>query len=241
MTIQAEIQSLSPSAMIELFVLDMTEIGASVMRFHAGTNGVGMPIIWQGEEYVPLPIETEGFDMVVRGSLPRPKIRVANASGLAQPGQNGSTVNLFSALVQSLDDLIGAKITRKRTFAKFLDAANFPSGNPTADPNQHFTDDLWYVDQKTTENRYVIEWELACAYDLQGVMLPRREVIQNCCVWKYRGAECGWSGSWFDSNDLATGDQTKDSCSKRLSGCKARFGNSSPLPYGGFPGAVRNA
>jgi len=226
--ITAEIQSLSPSAIMEFFVLDMSNFeGGGVARFHAGTNKLQYPVWWQGVEYLPLPVEAEGFDVVTKGTLPRPKIRVANISGL------------FSAEVRQHDDLIGCKVTRKRTFARYLDAVNFPGGvNADADPNQFLPDDIWFVDRKTAENRYVIEWELASAFDVQGVMLPFRQVIQNSCPWKYRGPECGWMGGYYGKDDKPAADAAHDYCAKRLSSCKARFGTNN-LPFGGYPGAHR--
>lgn len=167
--------------------------------------------------------------MTATGALPRPKIRVANVEGM------------FSALITDLDDLIGAKIVRKRTMARFLDEVNYRDGNPEADPTQEFPDQLWFIDQKASENKFMIEWELASAFDLQGVMLPFRQVIQNSCTWVYRGPECGWLGQAYDKNDQITYDSSKDRCSKRLSGCQCRFGARHPsLPFGGFPGVQRN-
>lgn len=238
-TIQEEIQSLSPSAIIELFVLDTTMLeGGDIYRFHPGTNNLQSSVTWQGKEYLPLPIEAEGFDVTAAGSLPRPKIRVANVQGL------------FSAMVASMDDLVGCKITRKRTMARFLDAENFKGGNPEADPSQHFPDQMWFIDQKTSENKHLIEWELASAFDLQGVMLPFRQVIQNSCCWGYRGPECGYDGDeYYDKDDKRTFDASKDFCSKRLSGCEVRFKRKAvgeivihdgTLPYGGFPGVQRD-
>lgn len=111
-------------------------------------------------------------------------------------------------------------------------------GKNMADPNQHFPDDLWYVEQKINENKYIVEWELASAFDLQGVMLPYRQIIQDSCPWKYRGSECGYTGTaYFDLHDDPT-TQANDFCAKHLSSCKARFPNQT-LPFGGFPGAVR--
>lgn len=228
-TIQIEIQSLSPTAVIELFILDSSNLaGGALMHFHAGTNGLHLPIVWDGIVYVPLPIEASGFDKLTSGTLPRPKVRIANIDGL------------LSAAVQQSDDLIGATLTRKRTFQKFLDAENFPGGiNPDANTNQSFSDDIWFVDRKVSENRYVIEWELASAFDLQGVLLPYRQVIQNSCWWKYRtGVECGYAGAPYDLNDLPC-LPAQDRCSKRLSSCRVRFGDAI-LPFGGFPGAVRH-
>lgn len=229
MSIASEIQSLSPSAIVEFFVLDATNLPEGALSyFHAGTNKLQLPVWWQGKEYIPLPVEAEGFDLSAKGVLPKPKIRIANINGL------------FSAEVRKNDDLINCKITRKRTFVKYLDAKNFPGElNLDADPNQHFPDEVWFIDRKVTENKYMIEWELASAFDVQGVMLPFRQVIQNSCPWKYRGPECGYTGAYFDKNDKWTTNPSEDYCSKRLAGCQARhFGV--PLPFGGFPGAFRN-
>jgi lambda family phage minor tail protein L len=228
--ITEDIQSLSPGAIIELFVLDTSSLPDGALNyFHAGTNELRQAVVWQGNTYNPVPIEASGFDITTKGTLPRPKIKVANVNGL------------FSAIALETDDLIGCKITRKRTFAKYLDAVNFTGGvNPTADPNQYLPDDVWFVEQKTSENRYVVEWELSSAFDLQGIMLPYRQVIQDSCPWRYRGAECGYTGTnYFDLQDQPT-TLSNDFCAKRLSSCKARFGNEQ-LPFGGFPGAVRYA
>jgi lambda family phage minor tail protein L len=227
-----DIQSLEQDALIELFVIDTTgvmQLGeGGITRWHSGTNELLDSVIWQGSEYLALPIEAEGFDVSTKGVLPRPKLKLANPDGL------------FSALVTMAGDLIGAKIIRKRTMRKYLDAVNFAAGNPTADPNQHYKDDIFYVEQKISENRYVIEWELVSAFDLGDVMVPKRQVIKDACPWKYRGAECSYVGvNMFDVNDAATTDSTKDVCAKRLSSCKVRFGEQSVLPYGGFPGAKR--
>ena len=436
-TITSEIQSLAPSALVELFELDTTVYpDGGVFYFHAGTNKVTQPVVWQGKTYQPLPIEASGFELSSKGTLPRPRITVANVGGL------------FSAEVIAHDDLIGCKVTRRRTFARFLDSDNFPgfqgyglnrtatsgwvsvpnstslqitgdlticlkvkptsfaaqasilhkatggefsvfqgtdgkvtfewgtvggngtpsqkvtstnslilnqynfivirrkvgaggsitvnvngtqtsaaptyaaavasanavvvgsgfygnylgvidklvifnravsdtdqatyladglipenqaklkfdfeqslndlSGNSNngtavgtvqyikiaetnseANPNQYLPDEIWYIDRKVLENRYVIQFELASAMDLNGVRLPYREVIQNACVWKYRSAECGYTGTlYFDANDKPT-TVNNDFCSKRLNGCRLRFGTGNTLPYGGFPGAVR--
>lgn len=230
MSIAADIQSLSPSAEIELFVLDSTNLpDGTISPFHAGTNLLRQPITWQGVVYTPLPIEAEGFDISTKGTLPRPKLRVANINGL------------FSAAAEENDDLVGCKVTRKRTLLKYLDAVNFPGGvNPNADTNQYLPDDVWYVEQKMAENRYVVEWELASVFDLQGVMLPSRQIIQDSCPWKYRGVDCGYTGTnYFDAFDQPT-TQSGDTCAKHLSSCKKRFGNET-LPFGGYPGAVRFA
>ena len=229
-----EIQSLSPTALIELFVLDMTTANGGLMYFHAGTNELTANIVWQGNSYVPFPIETEGFALGTVSTLPRPKVRLSNINGI------------FSASIAQFNDLIGFKLIRKRTFLKYLDAVNFPTGvNATANPSQCYPDDIWYIDQKISENRYVVEWELASAFDLIGVMLPSRQINQNSCPWAYTGAECGYNqnaanAAHLDSMDNAS-TLAKDVCGKRLTSCEKRFDPNSKgnvLPFGGFPGAI---
>lgn len=220
-----EIQALERSALVELFELNMEHRGGDVIRFHSGVNNLGQPIVWQGLTYEPMPIEAEGFDVSAQGTLPRPKVRIANVQGL------------LSALSMELEDLIGAKLIRRRTFGRFLDSVNFPGGNPEADPTQHFADQLWFVDRKTTETKYMIEWELASAFDLMGVQLPFGQITKNVCRWRYRSAECGWTGGFYTKDDLPTSDPNLDQCGKRVSSCECRFGDEVALPFGGFPGA----
>jgi lambda family phage minor tail protein L len=231
MAVKEDIQSLSPSAMVELFVLDTTNLaGGAITRFHAGISGVQTNVWWQGNEYQALPVEASGFDVTAKGSLPRPHIKVANVSGL------------FSAAARDFDDLIGCKVTRKRTFAKYLDTRNFSAGNASADPNQYLPDELWFVERKVSENRYVVEWELASAFDLQGVMLPFRQVVQNSCQWTYRSAECGYTGGYMGFDDLPAFTADKDGCPKLYTSCKTRFATLgvNTLNFGGFPGAKRD-
>jgi phage-related protein len=434
MSINAELQSLSPSTLLTFYTLDYTNLpGGSVMNFHAGTNELRQPVVWQGVTYEPMPIESEGFDVTTKGSMPRPKLRVANMNGALSP------------LVKQFDDFVGARVIRKRTFLKYLDAANFetrtvtttgknllssaydlttgggwtgagmylvsnpgsywgppndelkatslipslnpeqhyvektvnvtagervtfsfwalptawfrflrvrfmdgtgfdqeryavydftgvsvvdqssgvtatiedtvdspvdrgykrvslsaiadssgtasiriqfvdpynfndlnfaniasiwgfwviglqlqngalstfeePStvtvttgGNPSADPNQHLADDLWFVERKLAENRQMIEFELSSAFDLMGQQLPNRQIIQNSCPWKYRGTECAYAGAAYDINNQPTANPANDVCAKTLTACRTRFTSvSQPVRFGGFPGAVRGA
>ncbi len=223
-TIDSEIQRLQPSALIELFVLDLGKFGGGTFFFHAGTNQLGNDVIWQGKTYVRLPIEATGFDKRATGSMPRPTMKVSNINGL------------MGAESRNFNDFLGCKIIRKRTFARFLDSVNFTKGNFEASPEQSFSDETWLIDRKANENASYIEYELASPMDMIGVMLPRRQVIQNCCTWVYRSPECGYAGGPVAKNDdTATTDASLDDCSKKLTGCRLRYGNG-VLPYGGFPG-----
>jgi lambda family phage minor tail protein L len=224
--IETDIQKLAPGAIVELFELDLTPFGGDVLRFHAGTNELLQNVTWAGQEYVAFPVKASGFELNGQGQAPRPKLLAANTAGA------------ITALVLQYDDIVGAKVTRIRTLAKYLDAVNFPSGtNALADDTAEFPRDIFYIDRKSAETNELVEFELAPAMDVTGVQLPRRQVVQNICPWAYKSTECGWTGTkYFDANDAVT-TLGGDVCGKRLSSCKIRFGQFAELPFGGFPAA----
>jgi len=202
-----------------MFELDLRTIGGTDRYyFHPGTDTNGQSVVWQGVQYEPFPIEADGFEMSAKGTLPRPTLRVSNITGMITP------------MLIDWDDLVGAKVIRRRTFARYLD------GQPTEDPTQHLPDDIFYVERKVNANRIAVEFELSSAMDLSGVQLPGREIRVGMCGSEYRGGECPYAGTnYFDVNDQPVGTLAEDVCSKRVSGCKVRFGAKNPLPYGGFP------
>jgi len=177
----SDLQNVNPSSIIELFILQLKSTlhgtntspsgETNIYRFHNGTslNNNG-EIIWQGKNYLRFPIQAEGFSFQ-KGQLPRPKIIISNASGLM------STILNAVNFVNPGNDLTGATVTRIRTLAKFIDAANFVGGVNvfgTPDPNSEFPREIYYIDRKSTENRTVVEFELAAVFDMAGVRGPKR-------------------------------------------------------------------
>ena len=171
----SEGQKINPSAIIELFTLQLDTAlhGAStIYRFHAGSNlDANGEIVFAGNSYLRFPIEATGF-AYQRGQLPRPKVIISNATGF------------MSAILDAVNDvtagndLTGATFTRIRTMARFLDAVNFPGNtNPlgTPDPTAEFKRQIFIVDRKSAENREVVEFELAAAIDMAGVRAPKRQ------------------------------------------------------------------
>lgn len=225
-TLREDIQKLATEALVELFVLDATSLGGTITRFHCGTNQLKVNVVYNGLTYAALPIEVTGFEYNGKGKLPRPLMNVSNVDGL------------IGVLVDTYDDLIGAKLTRTRTFVKYLDAVNFTGGvNPTADPTAIFPDDIYYVDRKVSHTKLIVELELASSFDIIGVKLPRRTMVQRVCLWQYRSAECSYVGAPVATvNDLPTSSSLLDVCGKRVDSCKLRFGANGVLPFGGFPG-----
>ncbi|WP_329767301.1 phage minor tail protein L [Stenotrophomonas maltophilia] len=114
--------------------------------------------------------------------------------------------------------------------------------NPTADPNEHFEDEIWFIERKVAETKETVEFELATAIDLNGEVLPGRQIMSNVCTWLlrggYRGPYCSYTGSaYFDINDNPVDDPGRDVCAGLVRSCKRRFGENNELPYGGFPAA----
>jgi lambda family phage minor tail protein L len=229
-SVYEELAVLGPNAIIELFELqlDSTLHGASTTYYwHNGVNAaVTGNIVFASNTYVRLPVEATGFDYTSSGSLPRPTLRISNLFS------DMTTLLLLVNATTPGNDLGGATVRRIRTLKKFLD------GEAAADPNARFPTEIWYVDRKSNENRDLVEFELASKFDLAGVMLPQRQIIANVCQWKYRGAECGYTGSnYWNVNDQAVGTLAADVCGKRVESCKLRFGATAELPFGSFPGA----
>ena len=214
------LQAVAPGAIIELFELELNAAQHGVNEtyyFHAGVNATNSGnIIWNGQVYLAFPIEATDFEYTGTGSLPRPKLRISNIFGT------------ITGLILSLPNgLEGAKVTRIRTLARYIDGVNFPGGtNPlgTPDPTAEFPREIYYIDRKAAENRDLIEFELASAFDLVGVRAPKRQCVSNVCQWTYRGAECGYAGdAYFNFNDVPVGAIGQDVCGKRLRSCELRF------------------
>lgn len=225
--ITADIQGLSGTSIVQLFVLDGTPAGTGVMRFH-GYARAGS-IWWQGIEYSPWPIVAEGFGFSGE-QQPTPKLRVGNVDGA------------ITTLCANFDDMVGSKITRLRTLGKYLDAVNFPGGNLDADANEMWPADIWHIERKTYEDSTMVEFELASAMDFSGVKLPRRQIIAGRCSWLviggYRGPYCGYAGPPVaTADDTPTSNAALDKCGGRVTSCKLRFGETGELNYGGFPAA----
>jgi len=228
-TIESACQEFSPGKLVELFVVDLTALGGGVTRW-ANTAFENGTIVFDGDVYTPMQMEVEGFEWNGRGAIPTPTIRIFPTDGI-------------KAAMFAYGDLIGGKITRVKTFSRFLD------GQPDANPDERFPDEIYYFEQKTAFNKTVVEWSLASTLDQEGIMLPRRIFLKDICQLEYRrynGATfdyvaeidggCPYKGtSYFDvEGESVTID--KDKCGKRLSECKRRFGATALLPFLAFPG-----
>jgi len=170
--VSPELQSLEPSAEIELFKLtfDKDVNGQTIdpYYYHAGTNEIKTNIIFGGQSYTALPVKVTGFNKTTKGTLPRPKFEIAN------------TDSAISALL-ILYNPLHAELLRIKTCKKFLDAENFTSGsNSSADPTAIFeADDRWYVDRVVNENPGTVVFELTGKIDMTNLRLPKRRYRES--------------------------------------------------------------
>lgn len=120
---QAELQKLVPSAIIELYQLKLfsnLHNSSDTYYFHAGVNGLNANMVFNQQTYTRMPITSEGFEYASSGTLPRPRLTISNLSDI------GTQLLLIANGFNPGNDLGGARVTRIRTLAKFIDAANYP-------------------------------------------------------------------------------------------------------------------
>ena len=257
MTLNSDFQKLYVDGLITLFELDARALGAGILRFHghisyedweriysyigsdellgdeaqligevfeSGENKVWMRnIIWQGQTFEPMALEVSGLEMRSDGKASAPTLSMANNIGGIQ-----GAVSIYCL---QFGDFAGAKLKVITTLAKYLDAENFSAGNATANPSEK-REQIWFIEQKTSENSQQVTFELSNPVDFEGLKIPTRQ-ISNYCNWEYRSEECGYIGSaMFTEKDEPTDNPALDRCNYRTSGCRCR---ENELHFGGFP------
>ena len=190
----SELQSITPSAKIELFIMELVEgthyvtgnpsSVPTTYRFHAGTNmNTYSEIIWQTNSYQRFPITAEGFAFEGKGQIPRPTLTMSNLGGISRSGQVITVTDLLILvnLTTPHNDLADAKLTRITTLASELDAANFPSSsNPFGTPSSNeLPQEIFFIDRKITESRELVQFELVGSLDQANKKLPARQVTRN--------------------------------------------------------------
>ena len=251
MSLNSDYQKLEPGSEIRLFEIDGRSFGMDdILYFHSHTiphteaeilaadgDEDSLPaksIFWQGNEYKPWPCQVEGIETSTTGSDAQPELSVGNKE------------QKISALCLVFDDFYKAKVIIHDTLAKYLDAENFPDGNPTADPTEEKRR-MYLIDSKSYEDRKEVHFTLSSPMNLEGQMIPSRQ-MHSICTWcmrnQYRsGNGCDYAGTkYFDKDNNPVDDPSRDACGGTITSCKLRFGKGQPLPFGGFPGTslVRN-
>ena len=262
MTLNSDFQKLYVDGLITLFELDASALGAGVLRFHGhisyedwekiyssiGSNGligsdtdsigkvfdIGDEKQWQrnivfdGQTFEPMALQVSGMEMNSTGRASSPTLSMANNIDGLQ--------NAVSAYCLQFNDFAGARLTVISTLAKYLDAENFSQGNPTA--SNEAENQLWFIEQKTSENMGQVTFELSNPIDFEGQRIPIRQISSQChwCMMgNYRGEECGYTGAaMFTEKNEPTDNPALDKCGGRLSSCKVRKNEGS---FGGQPAA----
>jgi len=171
MTYITELQGTNPSAIIELFTLELVSSihgSSTVHRFHAGRNQNNASIVFGLQSYTALPIEADGFEQNGKQSA-RPTLRISNLAG--------TVTTILSTLSMGLE---GAIVKRDRTLLRYLDNSNFTGGTSPYSPNPTaiFNSQVYVIDRKSSENRDLVEFELVNKIDAM-VRLPKRQVLSN--------------------------------------------------------------
>ena len=234
-----EMSSLTPAAVMTFFEIDFNELlknsasnkklttvqpstrvdyGDGILRFHNNANIFNSYVKWRGNKYFPAPIHAEGFEVTSRGTLPRPILSIASQSkdGIDQ-------ISLLRHEIRSFGDIIGAKVTRRKTYAKYLDKENFSPAPPPdksvnprdlqqlpdgyePDPYAEMPPDVYFIERKINENKMVLSYQLTSVLDLEGYKLPKRMIVSDKCMWQYRGVGC-----WYQHvNGLELGADKTD-------------------------------
>jgi lambda family phage minor tail protein L len=148
----------------------------TVYLFHAGNNMKdSLDIVWQSNTYTRIPVKADGFKYTGKGKLPRPTLTFSNLLGTI------TAILQLTNQTTAFSDLAGAKVTRRRTLSRFLDATNFPSSvNPygTPDPSSELPREVYFIERKTIENRNVVQFEMVGSFDLFGIGAPKKLVTR---------------------------------------------------------------
>ena len=234
-----ELGNLDPSTLLSFFEIDLSSVVGSIssslikdyeevnpvlpnfedskdniLRFHNNIRVFNSYIFWQGKTFFPAPIQAEGYEISSRGILPTPRLSMSS-----QSDQETEILSLIRRAIRKYGDIVGAKVTRIRTYAKFLDKNNFadiakydgtdgsylsafPEGYEP-DPYAELPRDIFFIERKASESKTAIVYELSSSLDVEGIKLPRRTVQSRKCGFAYRGCGCFYESAenaLFDSS-----------------------------------------
>lgn len=220
--------SLNPESFIELYEFSSfsksnPSLTIRICNYIKENNSIP-GLSFEGQLFYALGIQGEGFDLIGQGAIPTPTITVSNVGGILTGWLKETRTNPDYRLE-------GAYVKRRVTQKRFLDGESNAGDSIKELPYQTYV-----IEQLQEETYQSVKFKLTTPFDVEGISLPSRIVSRNC-VWLYRGAECGYAGTAkYTINNEPTNDPNQDICAKTLKACELRFGSSSILPFGGFPG-----
>lgn len=153
MSIETHIQKENVGPYIELFKLDTSVNGGSVY-FFTPNNDNGTPITWDGDVYNDVACRIDGISY----SYAEP----------STPTLNITMINKFMYSAIITGDVVGATLTRNRTFQELL-----------ATPAERLPPDIFLIKAIASLNKRECVLALGSIIDKNTVKLPRKLVLQD--------------------------------------------------------------
>ena len=197
------------SPILDLYELQIGIGTNNTLFFHSAKdldNGtVSNDLIFDGNTYVSLPIIMDDIEKQSSGAMNRPKLTIANVESMIKAGSDFKTEmdkdswngTVDGVLVDSdtfkFEDLIGQRVTRRRTLEKYTGLNTVP---------YEFDSETFIIDRIAAKTAILCELELASPADITGIRVPNRQVIGKYCPWIYQGfsegvvkSACSWQKS----------------------------------------------
>lgn len=155
-------------------------------------------IVWDGHTWGAFPFELDEISDKSVAEVPQVVVRVGNASRAMVPYLEGTAGG------------VGAEVTIRVVHSKHLDLAAV-------------AEFIFMVNSVKVDSQWVT-FTLG-AHNPFRRRFPQHRFIKNYCRWRFKSAECGYTGS------LST-------CGKTLTECRSR---NNSRRFGGFPSVGRGA
>jgi lambda family phage minor tail protein L len=222
MSIITDIQSLEPGALVHLYEFEYSNGTFAYFSPYNKADGTGIQLQDYSDyasgtvrTYNPLPIEISGLETKQSGPIARPEITISLATDIS----TATTSTSFKLrLGNDFDSILGKKMIRRTTLAKYIKGgASYPGD--TSAPIE-FSRQVWIFERIREFNKVGIKYELVSPFDLDGITLPKRQVVGNACPWVYQGA----SPDYTEANK-------KGGCSWHRNGTLSQYSSSGYTSY----------
>ena len=168
------------SEVVELFeiVIDSTTVRFTNHPTNVRFSERNSPFVIR--EYIALPLYFSGYEQKAEGAYSRPTITFANV------------LSTFKTETSN-NDLIGKRLIRRKTLAKYLATGDIDENppNPSVPAPIEMPIQVFIIDRIESENAQAITFELTSGFDLQGISVPNRYIVSNTCTWLYQGIALG--------------------------------------------------
>jgi len=168
-----------------LYVYEIEATSTSTLRYHSGVNSSSANIVWYNYTspyaaitYTAMPVDMSGESREGMGGPNRVTFVIGTVA-------TTFASDLSSLGIYSYDDLVGKKVTRRTTFAKYINGG-------TADTNAgsapvEFPKVTFIIESIKVLTSESITFELTNGFDTEGITIPNRNMSANLCSWIYQG------------------------------------------------------